>query len=92
MRRDALVAALGEHLPSWELAAVPAGGLHVWVRLPDGHRRRRADRPRGGGRRARLPRPPWFAAEPPAPHLRLTFAGAPAAELAEGVRRLAGVA
>ena len=33
-----------------------------------------------------------FAAEPPAPHLRLTFAGAPAPDLAEGVRRLARVA
>ena len=35
---------------------------------------------------------PWFAAEPPAPHLRLTFAGAPAPDLVEGVRRLAKVA
>jgi DNA-binding transcriptional MocR family regulator len=32
---------------------------------------------------------PWFAAEPPAAFLRLTYAGAPPAELAEGVRRLA---
>jgi DNA-binding transcriptional MocR family regulator len=92
VRRDALVAALGEHLPGWELQAVPAGGLHVWVRLPDG-----VD---DGALTARAaaagvlvsPGRPWFAAEPPAPHLRLTFAGAPAADLAEGVRRLAAVA
>jgi DNA-binding transcriptional MocR family regulator len=32
----------------------------------------------------------WFPAEPPAAHLRLTFAGAPPDALAEGVRRLAG--
>jgi DNA-binding transcriptional MocR family regulator len=91
VRRDALVAALGEHLPSWELATVPAGGLHVWVRLPDG-----TDDVALSARAAAAgvmvsPGRPWFAAEPPAPHLRLTFAGAPAAELAEGVRRLAGV-
>jgi DNA-binding transcriptional MocR family regulator len=35
---------------------------------------------------------PWFGAEPPAPHLRLTFAGADPARLAEGVRRLAAAA
>jgi DNA-binding transcriptional MocR family regulator len=91
VRRDALVAALGEHLPSWEPATVPAGGLHVWVRLPDG-----TDDVALTARAAAAgvlvsPGRPWFAAEPPAPHLRLTFAGAPAEELAEGVRRLAGV-
>jgi DNA-binding transcriptional MocR family regulator len=32
---------------------------------------------------------PWFPAEAPGPHLRLTFAAAPPADLAEGVRRLA---
>jgi DNA-binding transcriptional MocR family regulator len=90
-RRDALVTALGEHLPSWELASVPAGGLHVWVRLPDG-----TDDVALTARAAAAgvlvsPGRPWFAAERPAPHLRLTFAGAPAAELAEGVRRLAEV-
>jgi DNA-binding transcriptional MocR family regulator len=92
VRRDALVAALGEHLPEWELQTVPAGGLHVWVRLPEG-----VD---DGALTARAaaagvlvsPGRPWFAAEPPAAHLRLTFAGAPAADLAEGVRRLAAVA
>ena len=35
---------------------------------------------------------PWFAAEPPGPHLRLTFGGAPPPDLAEGVRRLAAAA
>nr|WP_218566614.1 PLP-dependent aminotransferase family protein [Vallicoccus soli] len=31
--RAALVAALGEHLPSWEVP-VPSGGLFLWCRLP----------------------------------------------------------
>jgi DNA-binding transcriptional MocR family regulator len=90
VRRDALVAALGEHLPGWSLETVPAGGLHVWVRLPDG-----VDDVALTARAAAAgvlvsPGRPWFAAEPPAPHLRLTYAGAPAPDLAEGVRRLAG--
>jgi DNA-binding transcriptional MocR family regulator len=91
-RRDALLAALGEHLPSWQPAVVPAGGLHVWVRLPAG-----VDDTALTARAAAAgvlisPGRPWFPAEPPAPHVRLTFAGAPAPDLAEGVRRLAGAA
>jgi DNA-binding transcriptional MocR family regulator len=90
-RRDALVAALARHLPQCEIPLVPAGGLAVWLRLPDG-----ADdvaiaaaAPSAGvavsaGRQ-------WFPAEPPGPYLRLTYAGAGGAELTEGVRRLVGV-
>jgi len=89
VRRDALVGALEELLPSWQVASVPAGGLHVWVRLPEG-----VDDGLLTARAAAAgvlvsPGRPWFAAEPPAAFLRLTFAGAVAAELVEGVRRLA---
>jgi DNA-binding transcriptional MocR family regulator len=91
-RRDALVAALGECLPEWTIAGVPAGGLHLWVRLPDG-----VDDVALAARAAAAgvvvsPGRPWFPSEPPAPHLRLTYAGAAPAELAEGVRRLARAA
>jgi DNA-binding transcriptional MocR family regulator len=91
-RRDALLAAVGEHLPDWSVAVVPAGGLHVWVRLPDG-----TDDVALTARAAAAgvlvsPGRPWFAGEPPGPFLRLTYAGAPAPDLAEGVRRLATVA
>jgi DNA-binding transcriptional MocR family regulator len=91
-RRDALLAAVGEHLPEWSVAVVPAGGLHVWVRLPDA-----TDDVALTARAAAAgvlvsPGRPWFAGEPPGPYLRLTYAGAPAPDLAEGVRRLATVA
>ncbi|WP_445149979.1 aminotransferase-like domain-containing protein [Baekduia sp. Peel2402] len=91
-RRDALVAALGQHLPEWTLVTVPAGGLHVWVRLPDG-----VDDVAFTARAAAAgvtvsPGRPWFAAEPPGPHLRLTYGAAPPPDLVEGVRRLAAVA
>ena len=68
---------------------VPAGGLHVWVRLPAGvddvalaDRVRRRDVVVEPGR-------PYFVAEPPAPHLRLTYAAATPEELTEAIRRLA---
>jgi DNA-binding transcriptional MocR family regulator len=88
-RRDALVGALAEHLPEWSPAGLPRGGLHLWVRLPDG-----ADDVALTARAAIAgvvvsPGTPWFAAEPPGPHVRLTFAGAGPDELVEGVRRLA---
>jgi DNA-binding transcriptional MocR family regulator len=73
------------------LTAIPAGGLHVWVRLPNGTDDMALTVRAAAAGVLVSPGRPWFAAEPPAPHLRLTFAGAPAAELTEGVRRLAGV-
>jgi DNA-binding transcriptional MocR family regulator len=88
-RRDALVAALGEHLPEWHVAGVPRGGLHVWVRLPDGSDDVALTARAAAAGVVVSPGRPWFAAEPPAAFLRLTYAGAPPAELAEGVRRLA---
>jgi DNA-binding transcriptional MocR family regulator len=88
-RRDALLTALGEQLPQAEPVAVPRGGLHLWVALPDGtDDRALADRARQEGVIV-SPGAAWYAAEAPRPHLRLTFAGAPPAELSEGVRRLA---
>jgi len=36
-----------------------------------------------------FPGRPWYAAEPPAPHLRLTYAAAPPDLMDEAVRRLA---
>ncbi|PWU56772.1 GntR family transcriptional regulator, partial [Micromonospora globispora] len=35
-----------------------------------------------------FPGRPWYAAEPPAPHLRLTYAAAPPHLMDEAVRRL----
>lgn len=87
-RRDMLIDALREHVPQAHLHAVPAGGLNLWVRLPDG-----TDLPRlvrecendgvlvtgGDG---------WFPAEPTAPYLRLNFSGPDPGAFADGVRIL----
>jgi DNA-binding transcriptional MocR family regulator len=87
-RRDALVAAVTEHLGAQAFGRLPTGGLHMWLRLPDGTDEAaliaaaaRAGVIVAGGA-------PSFAAEPTGPHLRLTFGGAPPDVLAEGAARL----
>ncbi|MET8230620.1 PLP-dependent aminotransferase family protein [Micromonospora sp. NPDC005298] len=88
-RREALVAALRRHLPDLCPQSIPRGGLHLWVRLPDG-----ADDVALAAAAAAegvvvFPGRPWYAAEPPAPHLRLTYAAAAPDLMDEAVRRLA---
>jgi DNA-binding transcriptional MocR family regulator len=89
VRRDALVDALARHLPQLAPPAVPAGGLHLWVALPDGS----DDVAVAGAAAAEgvvvFPGRPWFPAEPPGPFLRLTYAAAPPDAMDEGVKRLA---
>ncbi|MFJ8674736.1 PLP-dependent aminotransferase family protein [Streptomyces sp. NPDC093589] len=99
VRRDAVVTALRRQLPALagpgpgQGAAggpfVPPGGFHLWLRLPDGTDEAaltgaalRAGVAVAAGR-------PYYAAEPPAPHLRLGFASASGTgELTEGIGRL----
>ncbi|MGI8430151.1 MAG: PLP-dependent aminotransferase family protein [Solirubrobacteraceae bacterium] len=91
-RRTALLAALRSYLPEVRVSQVPAGGLHLWARLPDhvDDVQLAADARSAGVLIS--PGRPYFAAEPPAPHLRLSFAAVTdSRQLAEGVRRLAGV-
>jgi DNA-binding transcriptional MocR family regulator len=89
-RSRAMARAIATHLPACTLARRPEGGMHLWLRLPD-----HADETaialaaeRGGVivMRGLL----FHPAEPPAPHLRLTFsATAGEAEIETGIRRLA---
>jgi DNA-binding transcriptional MocR family regulator len=92
VRRDALAAAVASELPGATSERLPPGGFHLWLRLPDGVDDVALARDALAAGVVVSPGRPWFAAEPPGPHLRLTFAGAPAHALEEGVRRLAGVA
>ncbi|WP_282797421.1 PLP-dependent aminotransferase family protein [Streptomyces sp. CC224B] len=88
-RREALAAALRLRLPELALPHVPAGGYHLWLRLPDGtdETALAAAALRAGV--AVAPGRPYFAAEPPAGHLRVSFAAlSGTGEIAEGVRRL----
>lgn len=89
-RRDALVGALGEHLPSasWN---VPNGGFFVWVRLPDGLDSR-AMLPRAvTARVAYVPGTAFYYDGSGSDHMRLSFCFPTPERIREGVRRLAGV-
>ncbi|MEU9122792.1 PLP-dependent aminotransferase family protein [Streptomyces sp. NPDC048506] len=74
---------------SGEGSRLPYGGYQLWLRLPDGTDEAalagaalRAGVAVAAGR-------PYFAAEPPAAHLRLSFAAAAGVgEITEGIRRL----
>jgi DNA-binding transcriptional MocR family regulator len=88
-RRDHLAAELRRHLPDLLPVAVPRGGLHLWLRLPQEvddvtltGRAAARGLVVGAGR-------PYFVTEPPAPHLRLSYAAADRDQLTAGVRLLA---
>ncbi|MFD7631696.1 PLP-dependent aminotransferase family protein [Streptomyces sp. NPDC059851] len=89
-RSTALATALARELPDWTLTRQPAGGLHLWLRLP-AHLTDTAvaDAARlhgvsvDAGHR-------YFPTDPPASHLRLGFAAAAdPADLTEAAHRLA---
>ncbi|QYC39631.1 putative HTH-type transcriptional regulator YdcR [Nonomuraea coxensis DSM 45129] len=90
VRRDALAAALAARLPEEvELHLLPAGGMHLWLRLPVGLDE---DALVEAARRHGVlvsPGRMYYPSEPPGPRLRVTHAAAAhLAELDEGVRRL----
>lgn len=89
-RRDALIATLARQIPDASLTCVPRGGLNLWVSLPDGiDDVALAVHARTAGVLV-SPGRPYYAAEPPGTHVRLSFAAAPGiAQLQEGVRRFA---
>ena len=90
-RRDALLGSLGRLIPQIEVAAVPRGGMHLWVRLPDGL----DDRDVAAAAHAEGVMvgegTPWFPAESDHSHLRLTFGETPVPVIGEAVSRLARV-
>jgi DNA-binding transcriptional MocR family regulator len=88
-RRDSMVAALRCAFGPACLAQVPGGGLHVWLRLPEGvsdvdvERRAAAKGVLVSAGRH------WFPAEPPTPFLRLSFAAVRPEWLGDCVAQLA---
>ncbi len=88
-RRDALAAALCDVLGSTCLDTLPAGGLHLWLRLPG-----EADDEavaRAAARRQVLVSPgrAWFPAEASEPRLRLSFAAVDPADAPTVATRIA---
>lgn len=88
-RREALLSALRKHLPDLVPVTIPRGGLHLWVRLPEGTEDEKLAAAAAAEGVIVFPGRSWYAAEPPAPHLRLTYAAAAPDQMDEAVRRLA---
>ncbi|MDG4865543.1 PLP-dependent aminotransferase family protein, partial [Streptomyces sp. T-3] len=88
-RREALTSALLHDIPELSLPHIPSGGYHLWLRLPDVADERALVSAALRAGVALTPGRPYFAAEPTAGHIRVSFAGlAGEAEVGEGVRRL----
>ena len=90
-RRDAMVVQLRAHESLFRVGHVPSGGIHLWVRLPDGEdpaaltARAHDDGVLiGDGSH-------YYVDEPPAPHIRLSYSAASVPQISEGVRRLAAL-
>ena len=91
-RREALLRALDAHLPAGFRWSRPAGGLSVWLELPDGldaDALRREALERGI---AITPGTPFFGDGRGAGHISLSFASETATLLSEGVEQLASIA
>ncbi len=92
-RRDTILGALHRDLPA--LAATvraPAGGYHLWVRLPEGTDESALTAACLRAGVAVSPGRPYFAAEAPAAYIRISFANtAGTDEIARGVGRIAAV-
>ncbi|WP_341720774.1 PLP-dependent aminotransferase family protein [Micromonospora sp. FIMYZ51] len=89
-RREALLTALRRHLPHLlDGQPVPRGGLHLWVRLADGTDDVALAAAAAAEGVVVFPGRPWYATEPPAAHLRLSYAATPPELMDEAVRRLA---
>ncbi len=90
-RRDALVRAISELLPGCQLELIPAGGMHLWLRLPEGASD--LDVSEAAAARGVIVNPgrSSFPSEPSAAYLRLSYAGEEPAALVSAVRILAGI-
>ena len=90
-RRDALVAAVQQLLPTCALDVIPSGGMHLWLRLPD--HASDADVAEGAAARglAVTAGRASFPGEPPGSYLRLSYAGEEAPALRRAVQILAGI-
>lgn len=87
-RRDLLVSALREHAPGADIEQIPAGGLNLWVRLPDGTDVERLAHDCETAGLVIAPGGEWFPAEPAGPFIRLNYAGPNPAAFPAGARIL----
>lgn len=87
-RRDLLVTSLREHAPLAHIDQVPAGGLNLWARLPDGIDLERVAIDCETAGVVIAPGHEWFPAEPAGPFVRLNYSGANPGAFPRGARVL----
>jgi DNA-binding transcriptional MocR family regulator len=87
-RRDLLVTGLREHVPQAHLERIPAGGLNLWARLPDGTVLEQLTRDCENAGVIIAAGSEWFPAEPEGPFIRLNYAGPNPGAFPEGARIL----
>lgn len=90
-RRDAMLAALAEHMPPGVSWTRPAGGLFLWVTLPAGLDSVQLLEEACAEKVAFVPGPAFYADGAGRNAMRLTFASTTPEDIHEGLRRLANV-
>lgn len=90
-RRDAMIAALEEHFPPDVSFTRPAGGLFLWVELPEGADARALLESSLEEKVAFVPGGAFFANGGHENTLRLNFSAMPEERIAEGIKRLGRV-
>ncbi len=88
-RRDALASAIAAQLPSCGLPVVPAGGVHLWLRLPERCTESTVVDYLTAAGLAVVPGRACFPGEPPGAYLRLSYSAAEAPALVTGVSIIA---
>jgi hypothetical protein len=92
IKRDAMLAALAAHMPAGVQWTRPEGGLFVWVTLPEGvNGAELLQRAVAQAKVAFVPGGAFFADGSGANTIRLSYSLPEAADIAEGVRRLAAL-
>jgi 2-aminoadipate transaminase len=90
-RRDAMLAALEDHMPVGTSWTVPAGGFYVWVTLPEGLDAKSMLPRAVTARVAYVPGTAFYADGFGSRCMRLSYCYPTPERIGEGVRRLAGV-
>ena len=91
-KAHAILAALDRHMPAGVTWSRPQGGMFVWLWLPEGmDGAALLERALAEERLAFVPGAPFFAEVPAANAIRLSYSLPSEAQIADGVRRLAGL-
>ena len=90
-RRDELARHVTAHFGAESLAAIPRGGLNLWVRLPDGTDVIELARRSLDAGTVLSSGPAWFPAEPTGSYVRLNYSGSRPERFEEGVTTIASL-